>query len=151
MMTRAPDSWRQGGHSPTNTGQGQKPKDISPVAVAWRHNIGIIFSQKAQQGMYFMIPRKVWLWPFPATMYHKTGAGKHPGEGPASWMLTMCPQQLWTLSRAFLRCTHTFRLAMHIYIHAPSKDGGKRGSQEKKNKKNALLQIHMENTFWMSA
>lgn len=144
MMTWAPDSWRQGGHSSMTTGQGHKPKDISPVAVAWRYNVGIIFSQKVQQGMYFMILRKVWLWPFPATMHRKTGAGKHPGE-----MLTACPQQLWTLSWAFLRCTHTFRLAMHIYLYAPNKDGGDRGSQEKK--KNALLQIHMENTFWMSA
>ena len=90
-MTWAPDSWRQGGHSPMTTGQGHKLKDISPVAVAWRYNVGIIFSQKVQQEMYFMILRKVWLWPFPATMHHKTGAGKHPGEGPASWTLTVCP------------------------------------------------------------
>ena len=146
-MTRAPDSWRQGGHSPTTTGQGHKPKDISPVAVAWRYNIGIILVKK-HKGC------TSWSWegfdcgPFQPPCIIKW-AGKHSGEGPASWTLTMCPQQLWTLSWAFLRCTHTFRLAMHIYIHAPSKDGGKRGSQEKK--KNALLQIHMEKTFWMSA
>ena len=41
------------------TGQGHKLKDISPVAVAWRYNVGIIFSQKVQQEMYFMILRKV--------------------------------------------------------------------------------------------
>lgn len=126
MMTRAPGFPKdKEAHSSHQHGQGQKPKDISPAAVAGDTTLASYLVKSATRDVLHD-PESVWLWPFPATMYHKTGAGKHPGEGPASWMPQCVHNSCEPFPRAFLRCTHTFRLAMHICIHAPSKDSGKR-------------------------
>lgn len=38
---------------------------------------------------------------------------------------------------------------MHIYIHAPSKDGGKRGSQEKKKKKKKRTSANTHGKYFL--
>lgn len=79
-MTRAPDSWRQGGHSPTTTGQGHKPKDISPVAVAWRYNIGIIIVKKHNKGCTSWSWERVACGPFQPPCIIKLGLASTLGK-----------------------------------------------------------------------